>query len=89
MTALEISTKNYDRFEDKKDITELNNALLSVESYYAKRDDEGNKIGGFGKGVFEAVAKTMRYEFVANKRCSEEVRNLCVEIVSKMEYSAK
>ena len=86
MTALEISTKNYNRFEDKKDITALNNALLCVESDYEKRDDEGNKTGGFENGVFDAVAQTMRNEFVASKRRSEEIREFCVEIMKEMQY---
>ena len=87
MTALEISRKNYNRFEDKKEITELNNALLSVESDFAKRDVEGYKLEGkFETGVFNAVANVIRTEFVANKRCSTEIREFCIEIVKKMQY---
>ena len=87
MTALEISRKNYNRFEDKKEITELNNALLSVESDFAKRDVEGFKLEGeFKTGVFNAVANVMRTEFVANKRCTSEIRELCVEIIKEMQY---
>ena len=86
MTALEITTKNYNRFEDKKEITELSNALLCVESDYAKRDVEGNKIGGFESGVFDAVAQVMRSEFVASRRRSLEIREFCVEVLKEMKY---
>jgi hypothetical protein len=86
MTALEITTKNYNRFEDKKEITELSNAIFCIESDYAKRDDEGNKIAGFESGVFFAVANVMRNEFVKNKRYSSEIREFCVEVMKEMKY---
>ena len=79
--------KNYDRFEDKKEITELINTIFSTESDYTKRTNEGYKLEGeFETGVFDAVAKTMRNEFVANKRCSSEIREFCVEIMKEMKY---
>jgi len=86
MTALEILTKNYSKFQDKKEITELSNAILCIESDYVKRDDEGNIIGGFESGVFFAVANVMRNEFVKNKRYSSEIREFCVEVMKEMKY---
>ena len=87
MTALEITRKNYNKFDDKKEITELTNALLSVESDYAKRDNEGYKIEGkFSAGLFSATYKMMRNEFVTNKRCSFEIRELCIKIMKEMNY---
>ena len=87
MTALEIARKNYNKFDDKKDVTELINALLCTESDFTKRTEGGYKLEGeFETGVFDAVAKTMRNEFAANKYCSVEVRELCVEIMNEMQY---
>lgn len=88
MTALEISRSNYNRFEDKKEITELNNALLSVESEYAKRTDDGYKIEGeFNEGVSSAVADVMRNEFIAHHdRYSLEIIELCADIMERMKY---
>lgn len=87
MTALEITTKSYNKFEDKKDITDLSNSLLSIESDFTKRDEDGYKIEGeFENGVFDAVAQEIRSEFIANKRCSKEVREFCVELINEMKY---
>ena len=85
-TALEIAKQNYSKFKDKKDITALNNALLSDESDYAKRDSDGNKIGGFKSGISDAITKTIKTEFINSKRRSPEIKELCVEIMEKMEY---
>lgn len=87
MTAYEIAQKNYNRFEDKKDITALINALYCTESNYTKRDEDGNKMNNvFEKGVFEAIKDVMRNEFVASKWISTEVKELCVEIIKEMQY---
>jgi len=85
-TALELAYASYDRFEDKKDITNLLSALLSTESSFTKRDDEGNETVGFKDGIFDAIANIMRTEFVADRRCSSEIRELCVELMKKMKY---
>lgn len=87
MTALEISRNNYNRFEDKSDITDLITALFCVESKYTKRDNEGYKIEGeFKDGTFEAVSNEMRSRFVSIKFISQEIRELCVEIMKTMKY---
>ena len=87
MTAYEIAQKNYNRFEDKKDITSLINALYCTESGYTKRDEEGDKMNNvFEEGVFEAIKDVMKNEFVASKWISAEVKDLCVEIIKGMQY---
>ena len=87
MTAYEIAQKNYNRFEDKKDITLLINALYCTESDYTKRDEEGDKMNNvFEEGVFEAIKDVMKNEFVASKWISAEVKDLCVEIIKGMQY---
>ena len=87
MTAYEIAQKNYNRFEDKKDITSLITALYCVESDYTKRDEEGDKMNNvFEEGVFEAIKDVMKNEFVASKWISAEVKDLCVEIIKEMQY---
>lgn len=87
MTAYEIAQKNYNRFEDKKDITSLINALYCTESDYTKRDEEVYKMNNtFEEGVFEVIKDVMKNEFVASKRISAEIKELCIEIIKEMQY---
>jgi hypothetical protein len=65
----------------------LINSIFSAERLFAKRNDNGDILEGeFESGVFDSVANTMRKEFVADKRCSIRVRELCVQIMREMEY---
>lgn len=87
MTAYEIAQKNYNKFEDKKDITSLLTALYCTECDYIKRDEDGNKTNNvFEPGIFEVVKDVMKNEFIASKRISEEVKKLCAEIIKEMQY---
>jgi hypothetical protein len=85
-TALVIAKSNYDLFEDKKDITALCNALLSVESSYSIRDDEGNRTNGYRDDVSDAIIDVIMREFIHSKRRTPEIRELCVKIINEMQY---
>lgn len=46
MTALELAYEHYNRYEDKIYVTQICNALFSVEDDFIKRNTEGYKIIG-------------------------------------------
>lgn len=85
MTALQLAKENYNNFSDKMEITHLINSIHRIEAEQVNRNSEGDKENGFKKDTFEKVSETLR-AFLSSRRNSQKIKNLCISIVSKMNY---